>query len=85
MRGRKIPNTGKGLVNAAVKNGCEVRSGKGSHVVVSNEKGSCVIPVHGNKQLGTGIFRAIVKTLSQMGALGVMVLVILNLARLGLL
>ena len=41
----------------------EIRNGKGSHVVVSTDRGGCVIPVH-NGDLGKGIRCKIMKTLA---------------------
>lgn len=45
---------------------CDIRDGKGSHRIVSNERGKCVYPVHAS-DLGKGLRCTIVKTLTKMG------------------
>lgn len=56
---------------------CKVRKCKSSHVIVKNEKGATTIPVHGNKQLGTGIRLNIAKAFRLMG-LAVMAVMIIQ-------
>lgn len=65
--------TGKELLSYAERNGCEIRNGKGSHYIVQYEDRATVIPVHGNKQLGPGLLRVLIKWFISAG-LGVLVL-----------
>jgi predicted RNA binding protein YcfA (HicA-like mRNA interferase family) len=58
--------SGKELVAYAESKGCQVRNGKGSHFVVSNDRGSTVVPVHPG-DLGTGLRCKIVKAFLAMG------------------
>jgi len=54
--------SGKDFVKYAKRQGCEVRTCKSSHVMVKVEgHGAMTVPTHGNKQLGTGLRRVIIK------------------------
>ncbi|MHC4464642.1 MAG: type II toxin-antitoxin system HicA family toxin [Planctomycetota bacterium] len=57
---------GKEFIKYARRKGAEIRSGRGSHHIVSTDKGSCVVPVHA-KELGKGLLCKIVKTFKLIG------------------
>ena len=62
--------SGKDFVGYAQRRGAEVRNGRGSHFVVSTERGQCAVPVHPG-DLGKGLRCKIVKTFILIG-LGLM-------------
>jgi len=68
MAKKKLSDCRKGsdFVSYARKQGAEVRNGKGSHFIVSGERGQCVVPCH-NDDLGTGLRVKIVKTFLLIG------------------
>lgn len=76
--------TGKDFLAYADHNGANIRNGKGSHFVVETDKGSCVVPYHGNQDLGTGLRCKIVKMFVLIGLGIVVYLVILNPSLLGI-
>lgn len=57
-----MPLSGKELVRLLQENGWELVRIKGSHHIM--KRGSCEVsvPVHGNKSLGIGLERKILKT-----------------------
>jgi hypothetical protein len=68
----KQPKTGQDFVDLAKKSDkvSNVRTGKGSHVVVEFKDGSSVsVPVHGHEQLGKGILHKITKAFKAAGVL----------------
>jgi len=76
---RKQPKTGKDFVRLARKSDkvAKVREGKGSHVVVEfTDSTSVSVPVHGNRQLGKGILRKIMKAFKAAGVIGVILLLL---------
>jgi hypothetical protein len=58
--------SGDDFYDYAIHHGAENRNGKGSHVIVSTDRGSVVIPRH-NNDLGTGLRNQIIKTLIAIG------------------
>lgn len=52
--------SGDEFISYALKNGAEIRNGKGSHRVVKTDKGAIVIPVHA-KELGKGLRLKLIK------------------------
>ncbi|HZY44198.1 MAG TPA: hypothetical protein VFF70_05535 [Anaerolineae bacterium] len=68
----KQPKTGQEFVDLAKKSEkvSNVRTGKGSHVVVEFKNGSSItVPIHGHQQLGRGILHKITKAFKAAGAL----------------
>lgn len=64
------PKTGKDFVQLARKSDQVrmIREGKGSHVVIEFKDGTSVsVPVHGNQQLGKGIFNKLLKAFRAAG------------------
>ena len=59
--------SGKDFLNFAEKKGAIVKPGKGSHHKVITPKGTCIVPVHGNKQLPKGTHRSIFNTFVKIG------------------
>lgn len=57
---------GDEFISYAERRGASVRNGKGSHFMVSTDKGSVVIPVH-NGDLGKGLRCKIIKSLLAIG------------------
>lgn len=57
--------SGDDFLRWAISHDCSVRHGK--HTVVSNEVGSCAIPLHGHEQLSHGTRRSILKMFLLMG------------------
>ena len=57
-----MPISGKEVVKRLRKCGWKEKSQKGSHVKLEHpSKGIVVVPIHGNKDLGIGLIRAIEK------------------------
>lgn len=54
------------FVKYAEQHGAELRDGKGSHCIVSTERGSAVVPRH-SKDLGKGLRSKLVKTYLAIG------------------
>lgn len=61
--------TGDDFLRYARRQGAEIRNGKGSHFIVSTERGQCTVPVH-NSDLGKGIRCKILKTFLSIGLAG---------------
>ena len=59
--------SGKEIVHYVTSHGGTVRDGHGSHRIVSTTRGSVVVPVHGNHDLGTGLRCKILKVLAAIG------------------
>ena len=57
---------GNEFINYALSRGATVRQGKGSHVIVKTERGSCVVPVHPG-ELGKGLRIRIIKIFTAIG------------------
>lgn len=57
---------GDELVRYAIQHGAKARNGKGSHVIVSTDRGACVVPVHAG-DLGKGLRLKIVKVFLAIG------------------
>ena len=78
---KKEPKSGKDFLRLAhnsdeVK---EIREGKGSHVIVKFKNNTSIsVPVHGNKQLKTGIHRKILKIFKAAGVIGLFLLLLLK-------
>jgi predicted RNA binding protein YcfA (HicA-like mRNA interferase family) len=43
------------FIHHAKKRGAKIRNGKGSHIVICTDKGSCPVPRHGNQELSKGM------------------------------
>lgn len=56
-----MPKSGKEIIALLQKNGWEVRGQKGSHVKLGSGENTTVVPVHGNRDLGKGLIKAIEK------------------------
>jgi predicted RNA binding protein YcfA (HicA-like mRNA interferase family) len=56
-----MPISGKKIVKILRDNGWEIISKKGSHVKLKKGERTTIIPVHGNKDLGKGLIKAIEK------------------------
>jgi hypothetical protein len=67
---------GQDALRWAESHGCEVRHGK--HTVVSNEHGSCAIPLHGHEQLPCGTRKAIIKMFILLGLSIIVTIVIMG-------
>ena len=71
-KGKRLPKTGKDFVRLARASDkvARIRAGKGSHVIVEFVDGSSVtVPVHGKRQLGTGIRHKLLKAFKAAGVL----------------
>ena len=57
-----MPISGKAIVKRLKQKGWTIKSQSGSHVKLENEFSEIVIvPIHGNKDLGTGLVKKIEK------------------------
>jgi len=65
--------TGRDFIKYADCKGAQIRTGKGSHHIVSTDKGACVVPVHA-RDLSKGLLAKLVKTFCAIG-LGLFLLV----------
>jgi predicted RNA binding protein YcfA (HicA-like mRNA interferase family) len=58
--------TGKEFISYAEHRGAEIRNGKGSHFIISTERGQAVVPVHPG-DLGKGLRCKILKMFTLIG------------------
>lgn len=56
-----MPISGKSIVKILIKRGWQVKSQRGSHVKLVKNGKITEVPVHGNKDLGRGLIKAIEK------------------------
>lgn len=56
-----MPLSGKQVVAALKRDGWKVTGQKGSHVKLCKAERVVIIPVHGNRDLGLGLLKAIEK------------------------
>lgn len=68
--------SGKDFISYAETHGASVRNGRGSHFMVTTERGGVVVPYHASHDLGTGLRHKIVKAFIAIG-LGCMFLIYL--------
>lgn len=64
------------LKYAKKKPQARIRNGKGSHVIVETDLGSCVLPCH-PRDLGTGLRHAIIKAMIAIGLACIIILPLL--------
>ena len=79
---KKEPKSGKDFLQLARKSDKvkEIREGKGSHVIVKFKNNTSIsVPVHGNKQLKTGIYRKILKIFKAAGVIALFLFLLLKM------
>lgn len=72
--------SGKDFIGYAETHGATVSRQNGSHVVLSTDKGSVVVPYHANRDLGTGLRHKIIKAFVALGLALVFVACVLSYA-----
>jgi predicted RNA binding protein YcfA (HicA-like mRNA interferase family) len=60
-----MPMSGKEMVKAFERAGWKILRQKGSHVIMGKGSRRVTIPLHGNKDLGTGLERKLLKLLAE--------------------
>lgn len=74
----KANKSGKDLVDYAIIKGADIDRINGSHVIVKTPHGMCVVPVHGNQQLGKGIWCKVIKTFIAIGLGGFVLIYVMQ-------
>lgn len=61
--------SGRDFLGYAESHGASVRTGKGSHFMVTTSKGGVCVPYHASHDLGTGLRHKLVKAFISIGIL----------------